>query len=219
MPDEPQSSKKSPANSAELHRHRSTTPMSRLGPPIFRFDLQQLLWFVAILSGLLTAVVSLPGLGGAALLLAAFVVAAHFFSTALGSRLRSQADEAILQRAREVPIRASGTEQRDAERRATAISALKRSPWHRRGSTSLPWLPRLIIAGIVAGGMIGAMLLAATIGHRTSAAGILVGSASLAVVGGWLAFLCGSFYGIFRHGLRDALAEQQKDEAPKQMPQ
>ena len=67
------------------------------------------------------------------------------------------------------------------------------------------------MAGIVSGGFVGAMLLAATIGHRTSAAGILVGSASLAVVGGWLAFLCGSFYGIFRHGLRDALAER----APK----
>jgi hypothetical protein len=95
---------------------------------------------------------------------------------------------------------------------------MKQSPWHRRGSTALPWLPRLIVGGSLLGGVIGAIVLAATIGHRTSAAGIIVGSASLAVVGGWVAFLSGSFYGIFRHGLRDALAEQRKDESPRPVP-
>jgi hypothetical protein len=39
-----------------------------------------------------------------------------------------------------------------------------------------------------------------------------VGSISLAVLGGWFAFLSGSFYGIFRHGLHEALTEQQSDE-------
>jgi hypothetical protein len=172
---------------------------------------------VAGLSGLLAAVVSLPGLSAAALLLAVLVVAAHLFSTALATRLRRRTDETQRSGDRYVGADdAPGT--RNHQHSATTISSLRRSPWHRRGGTSLPWLPRLIIAGVMAGAIVGALLLAATIGHRTSLAGILVGSASLAVVGGWFAFLCGNFYGIFRHGLRDALAEQHKDEMPRPFP-
>jgi hypothetical protein len=186
--------------------------------PLFRFDLRQLLWFVAALSGLMAALVSLPGLIAAALLLAVLVVSAHVLSTAIGTRLRAQTDEA--QRREDcgnLGEKLAGM-RGDFELRAATPQNLKRSPWHRRGSTALPWLPRLIIAGGLAGGVAGAFLLAATIGHRTSAAGIVVGSISLAVVGGWFAFLVGSFYGIFRHGLRDALAEQQKDESPRPVP-
>ena len=105
----------------------------------------------------------------------------------------------------------------DSDLRVATLLTLKRSPWHRRGSTALPWLPRLITAGGLAGGVAGAILLSATVGHRTSAAGIVVGSVSLAVVGGWFAFLFGNFYGIFRHGLRDAVAEQRKDESLRQV--
>jgi hypothetical protein len=74
-------------------------------------------------------------------------------------------------------------------------------------------LPRLILAGVLFGGVGGAILLVILIGPRTSLAGILVGAISLAVLGGWFSFLGGSFYGIFRHGLREALADQRRDEA------
>jgi hypothetical protein len=190
-------------------------PAEPVEPPLFRFDLRQLLWFVAILSGLLAAVVSLPGLIAAALLLAALVVSAHILSTAIGTRLRAQTDKA--QRLGEC-IDESGKvagAHVDSGRRPAMYLPLKRSPWHHRGSTALPWLPKLILTGSLAGGVAGAIVLAATIGHRTSAAGIVVGSVSLAIVGGWFAFLCGSFYGIFRHGLHDALVEQRKDESPR----
>jgi hypothetical protein len=76
----------------------------------------------------------------------------------------------------------------------------------------LPWLPRIIVAGVILGGILGASLLGLTIGHRTTLAGVAVGGISSAVLGGWFAFVGGSFYGIFRHGLRDAIAEQRKDE-------
>ena len=92
------------------------------------------------------------------------------------------------------------------------IPQCARSPWHARGGTSLPWLPRLILAGVMVGGILGASVLGLTIGHRTTFAGVVVGGLSSAVLGGWFAFLGGSFYGIFRHGLRDAIAEQRKDE-------
>jgi hypothetical protein len=178
-------------------------------PPLFRFDLRQLLWFVAIVSGLLAVIVSLPGLVAAALSLAVVVVVGHLFSTAVATRLRAQTDDS--QRVADrpgAPASVIGTNAGES----TTIS-LRRSPWHCRGGTSLPWLPRLIAGGILAGAIIGALLLAVTIGHRTSPTGIVVGSASLAVVGGWFAFVGGSFYGIFRHGLRDALTEQRKDES------
>jgi hypothetical protein len=70
----------------------------------------------------------------------------------------------------------------------------------------------LIVAGTLLGGVGGAVVLAFALGPRTPLAGVLVGGFSLAVLGGWFAFLGGSFFGIFRHGIRDALAEQQKDE-------
>jgi hypothetical protein len=33
----------------------------------------------------------------------------------------------------------------------------------------------------------------------------------VAVLFGWFAFLFGSFYGVFRHGFREAAAEQARD--------
>jgi hypothetical protein len=215
MAEEPQVTGTTPVSSTEPAFSQRLTPPDPLELPLFRFDLQQLLWFVAALSGLMAILVSLPGLIAATLLLAVLIVSAHVLSTAIGTRLRAQTDEAQRHDDRSDLSENVRGPRGDFERHAAHIETLKRSPWHRRGSTSLPWLPRLIITGCLVGGLIGAILLTATIGHRTSAAGIVVGSVSLAVVGGWFAFLCGSFYGIFRHGLRDALAEQRKDESPR----
>jgi hypothetical protein len=179
--------------------------------PIFRFGLRQLFWFIAVVSTLLAAIVSAQGVTALALLLAALVVAAHILSTAIGSQLRSHADQALAVTQSNKPH----DDSRSVANRSKieAIQSAARSPWHGRGSTALPWLSRLIAAGALAGGTAGGLLLFATIGHRTSLAGIVVGSISLAVLGGWFAFLGGSFYGIFRHGVREALAEQRKDES------
>jgi hypothetical protein len=169
--------------------------------------MRQLLWFIAGVSTLLAGIVSANGVTAFALLMAALIVTAHVFSTALGSRLRSDADQSLIW---------------DAERSRNncdrAVAPATRSPWHGRGSTALPWLPGVIVAGAAVGGFAGAILLLLTIGTHTSPAGVAVGSISLAVLGGWVAFLGGSFYGIFRHGLRDALSEQQKDEASPRLP-
>ena len=99
-----------------------------------------------------------------------------------------------------------------------AIRSAPRSPWHGRGGTYLPWLPRLVVGTMVVGGLAGGLLLGGTIGHRTSLEGIIVGAASFAVLGGWISFLAGNFYGVFRHGFREALAEQQKDQTDKTCP-
>jgi hypothetical protein len=179
--------------------------------PLFRFHLRQLFWFVAVVSTLLAALVSTHGIAAIALLLIVLVVSAHVFSTALGTRLRQQTDATCAWNDRNCT---HGVDDGASPGRAASMAAMplcRRSPWHRRGSTALPWLPRLIVCGVLVGGIAGAAALAATIGHRTSPAGLVVGGVSLAVLGGWFAFLGGSFYGIFRHGLRDALVEQRKD--------
>jgi hypothetical protein len=62
------------------------------------------------------------------------------------------------------------------------------------------------------GAIMGALLLSGLLGERSSPAGMIVGSISLAVVAGWFAFVGYSFYGVFRHGLRDALSEDRRDQ-------
>ena len=183
--------------------------------PLFRFGLRQLLWFVAVISTLLAGIVSAHGLTALVLLLAAVVVMAHLFATALGSRLRGDADR--LQgwdEARHVRMHSSEPSAEHSAKLA-AVRAAPRSPWHGRGSTILPWLPHVIAAATVFGGILGALLLALTTRREASLAGIVIGSLSAAVLGGWFAFLCGSFYGVFRHGFREAVTDQQKDESKR----
>jgi hypothetical protein len=128
----------------------------------------------------------------------------HVLATAIGSRLRDRADREA------ISVTAAAT-LNDRPERLASLRGAPRSPWHSRGGTVLPWLTQLIIAAVVFGGVVGAAYLAITIGYRTSPAGVIVGGVSVAVVCGWIAFLSGSFYGVFRHGFREALAEQQKD--------
>jgi hypothetical protein len=182
--------------------------------PLFRFGLRQLFLFVACISALFAALVSTHGVAAIVMLLAALVVTLHIFATALGSRLRTRADRnQIFEAAERLPIKSIASE---AERSAqvAAVRSGARSPWHSRGVTVLPWLRRLVLAAVACGGIAGATYLALTIGYRTSPAGIVVGSLSVAVLFGWFAFLFGSFYGVFRHGFRDAMAKDQGDQRP-----
>jgi hypothetical protein len=181
--------------------------------PLFRFGLRQLLLFVAGVCALLTAIVSTKGLLGLVIVVATIVVAMHVFATALGTHLQSRTEQARLRQQQAQPVLGElGTSLSDRSAKLEAIRNAPRSPWHGRGCTYLPWLPRLVIGTTAIGGLGGGVLLGGTIGHRTSVEGIIVGAVSFAVLGGWIAFLGGNFYGVFRHGFREALAEQQKDQ-------
>jgi hypothetical protein len=178
--------------------------------PLFRFGLRQLFWFVAGISAIFAALASSHGVAAAVMLLAILVIIMHIFATALGSRLRERADRInAFEKSHELPIEAIATATQRFERLA-AMKSDPRSPWHARGTTALPWLRRLVIIAIACGGVAGAVYLAITIGYRTSPAGVIVGGLSVAVLFGWIAFITGSFYGVFRHGFREAVAEQQK---------
>ena len=65
--------------------HMSAAEFGPGEPPLFRFRLRQLLYFVAVVSFILAATVLSHGVAALAMLLAALVVAAHLFSTALAT--------------------------------------------------------------------------------------------------------------------------------------
>ena len=182
--------------------------------PLFRFGLRQLFLFVAAFSVFLAALAISHGLTVLIILLAAAVVVMHVFATALGTRLQERTEQ---EQFRQQAVRPKSFESLEVaseqSAKLQAIRSAPRSPWHGRGCTYLPWLPRLVVGAVIAGGIIGGAVLGGTIGHRTSLEGIIVGAASFAVLGGWISFLGGNFYGVFRHGFREALAEERKDQS------
>ncbi len=196
-----------PFREFDAHRARA----DGVDPPLFRFGLRKLLAFVAILSILMAAMATLQGVPSLVLLLASLVVAGHLFSTALGTQLRSHTNRTTGWH----PPGAALTDRRAPSvyyptEHVEKLHSTPRSPWHERCSTPLPWLARLIAAAFVVGAASGALLLWLTVGHETSQAGIIVGAFSLAVVASWFAFLGYSFYGVFRHGLRDAMLDDRR---------
>jgi hypothetical protein len=198
------------ANNARIMASVSNSDVPRgvprpipVGPndlPFFRFGLKQLFLGVAFLCILLAGMVIAKGIAALAVLMVALVIAAHVLSTALGSRLREAADS---QRSVH-PHHSSFVV-------SPSTVAPSRSPWHGRKCESLERLPLLIAAGVAIGGVGGGIFLAYAIGNRTSVAGIAIGALSLAVLGGWMAFLGSSFYAIFRDGLCDAISDQKTD--------
>jgi hypothetical protein len=180
--------------------------------PLFRFGLRQLFLFVAALSILLAALAISHGLTVLMILLSAAVVVMHVFATALGTKLQAPTEqERVRRRTIQPKISETSEPTSDQSAKLQAIRSAPRSPWHGRGCTYLPWLPRLVMGSMIVGGIGGGIFLGGTIGHRTSLEGIIVGATSFAVLGGWISFLGGNFYGVFRHGFREAVAEQKKD--------
>jgi hypothetical protein len=196
-------------NAAHSGRDRSPVVSDEL--PLFRFDLRQLFLAVAAISALFAALVSSHGVAALVLLLGVVVIAMHVFATALGSKLRARTDrDQVFEAADRLPIESIASASQRFQR-VEDVRSRPRSPWHSRSATALPWLRRLVLVAIASGAISGATYLALTIGYRTSPAGIIVGSLSVAVLCGWFAFLFGSFYGVFRHGFREALEEEHKD--------
>jgi hypothetical protein len=174
---------------------------------LFRFRLRQLMAAFVAISALFATLAEMQGMAGPVLLLAIIVLAAHVFATALGTRLRNQSDaeHAFADSTDLTHLAIPSAAERSA--RLVAVRSQVRSPWHARGTTALPWLRNAVLVAIAIGAIAGSSYLAVTIGYRASPAGILVGGLSVAVLCGWFAFLCGSFYGVFRHGFREAVAE------------
>jgi hypothetical protein len=178
--------------------------------PLFRFGLRDLLVYTAFLCLVLVGMLLTKGIAAAVVLMAALVVAAHVIGTALGSRLRESSGRFRF----DEPSVAEFDEESWRIADHMTFHAARRSCWHGRGRAGRRRISTMILAGAVFGGLAGGGLIWFTVGDRTSLAGVLVGSISLAVLGGWFAFLAANFYMIFRHGLREA-AESDR-EYPRQ---
>jgi hypothetical protein len=168
----------------------------------FRFGLRHLFWFVTATSVLLAIFAGFPGggFGPLAVLLAISIVTLHLMSTAVGSHLRAETD-------RETAIYGQSANSATHEQADDALPVvLSRSPFHTR-VRPMGRLPLWVATGAAAGGLIGTAVLELTIGDRTSVVGITVGAVSTAILGGWFAFLAGSFWAILRQAWRDAVSE------------
>jgi hypothetical protein len=183
--------------------------------PLFRFRLRHLLAFVAASCTLLAAIVSASGIIALALTIVAAVVAMHVFATILGHTLQTRIKferRSPSARPELHPTIPCVTNQADI---FATVRSQPLSPWHGRGSTYLPWLYQIVVTGMCFSALAGCILLNAVLGDRISVAGTLIGAISFGVLGGWFAFLCANFYGVFRHGFREAVADQQKDRSPR----
>src|SRR5262249_21362016 len=122
--------------------------------PLFRFGLRQLFAFVAAICALLAAMVTLSGLKFLILLVAVAVVVMHVFATALGSCLQSRTErEQRRQTADDVSRSDLPMPFRSQLEGVQAVRSAPRSPWHSRGCTYLPWLPRLVVGAMLLGGL------------------------------------------------------------------
>jgi hypothetical protein len=170
----------------------------------FRFGLRHLFWFVTAASILLAVLAGFPGggYGPLAILMGLSVISLHLISTAVGSHLRAEADrEAAVSRSSSAFSSAA-----DELAGGSLPEVACQSPLHTRGRP-MGRLPLWVAFGVVIGGASGAALLELAIGDRTTVVGVAVGAISTAVVGGWFAFLGGSFWAILRQGWQDAVSE------------
>jgi hypothetical protein len=164
--------------------------------PILRFGLRQFFWWVTAACVLLAVLVVMPrGMSLIALLLAIGVVTLHVLSTAIGTRLRDHADERRIWESGQAPA---------APASPRADGPIRRSPLHGR-EQPLRRMRICLTIGAITGGTLGMVALSILLAERTTIAGILVGAASMAVLGAWIAFLAASAWSIFRQGWRDAV--------------
>jgi len=173
--------------------------------PTLRFSMRQLLWLMAGMCGVFASFAGVGGLFSIALAITVLVVAAHVFSTSLGTRLRtsSSANARRAQASGQVtddPFLAVGhrrVDVRDLEL-PSAQHLQQRAPVIR----GLVWF----VAGgaIIAGGLSTALLLVA-FGQQMRIEAVLAGILAATILGAGLAFVLASFLGITRRVWREAV--------------
>jgi hypothetical protein len=179
-------------------------PISSAEPqlPVLRFGLKQFFWWITGTCLLLALFAAIPtGLALLAVVLAVGVIALHVLSTALGTQLRDHANQHRIWESAEI-----GPSDVAIPSQPAIVPPFRRSPLHGRDQP-LRRLRIWLTAGATLGGLLGIAALSLLLGNRTSIAGILVGSASTAVVGAWIAFVISSAWSIFRQGWRDAVRD------------
>lgn len=160
-------------------------------------------WLVVIVA-LVVASIRWFGLAGwMALVVLTASVAMHVAGNAIGTRLRARTDEGL-------------AIHRDREDNAVPLQL---ETWRSGGLSRKdrlgPVLPVSAVIGGLCGGVAGASALAWLVG--SSAAGVILGGASSAVIGGIVGFLGASFVAVVRSAVREAASSAAPD-APVRRP-
>lgn len=176
-------------------------------PSLLRFTLRHLLILVALISFAFALLVQVHGQAALVMIMAILVVVFHLLGTAVGSHLKSQANrphdpnfDLTDSVSNSSPITANGI---GTQRSVAEVPAIF-CPWYSQNCGKIAWMPRLIVAAMLVGGIAGAVALTMSVGNRSSLPGLLVGTLSAAALSGWFTFVAASFVIIVRGGWRDA---------------
>lgn len=174
---------------------------------LLRFSLRRMLFYVGLLCVLFATVAATDGLLLMALLLVVLVGGAHVLSTFVGTRLRDGSTatsgwEAAYGLRPSEPYLAVNQPRtrRGGDRRPTARQLQERGPVVRR-------LSLLVASGSLIGVGGSVWLMVATFWPRIGTVAILAGGLASAILGGWIAFLGCSFFGITRRAWREAVED------------
>ncbi len=155
-----------------------------------------MLLVTALMGGLLAVLVRLPPMGAISLLGVLSLAACHVLGNSLGTRLRGLHAEQLPET--EFPGRVP-------KQRHPVPPAILANTTQLRDRAPLHQMTRLAtLCGAIAGGLVGAAGVWRILGDRLTISGLLLATVSSCVVGGFLGFMGGSFWEIFRGAWRQA---------------
>jgi hypothetical protein len=190
-----------------LHVAAPESPLHAAGkaeaePHLFRFGLRQFFGFVSGVAGLLGAMVFIRSGWSVALGFLAALVAAHVLATFVGTRLRDSSVD--MQRWARGRLGGEGETPKQVARLTDAeLAAFAAPPLADHERAPLRTLLALI-AGVTAGGFLGAAGVPLIAGPEATGAGIALGAGSCAIMGAWLSLLAAHFWSVARRAWRDA---------------
>ena len=174
-------------------------------PPLLRFGLRQMFVMVSLVTVLTAAMAATDGAWPLVIGSTAALIAAHVFGTVVGTRLRETSSDVQ---------RWNASQGRDGARPAPSSSdavpvpapssLAERHAAPRRDR-------RALTIGASAGFFVGLLVLVVVGGDRLGIVAVVVGSASTAVLGAWLAWVATSFTMIARHAWRHANADHARE--------
>ena len=169
-------------------------PLSAPGAA-FQFSMRHLLAATAAAAAFMAVLARLGTISGIAAAWLAVLVAGHVLATAWGTAAKRRASR----------LAVAGPE----PHRAAATQVQYAPPTRLRESTRLSRVvPIVCAAGALLGSVVGALLLVRANWDRLTFSSMLVGAASCAVIGGFVAFLASSFVTVASAAARQARAEQ-----------
>jgi hypothetical protein len=180
-------------------------------PNLMRFGLRRLFVFVSGITVLAAALTRMEGFWPLAVGCVALLIAAHVLSTFLGTRLRDTSADVQRWKAR------PGSRDPDhpiAPSQPVRVADLKLPPpslaSHEKIGSQRHWF---VIAGTIAGFVLGLFALDAAAGDDVTWPALALGAVSCGVIGCWASLLGTNFYAIAKRTLRQASEELARDQS------